>query len=223
LCAIPAAGWDETLLGAELAALRQEGFDVSLLGFADEELAWLLAAQDAAQGLTHEDAVPEVPQITVSTACDLWLLGRHRLLCGDATDKQAVSQLLGAVKPMLMVTDPHTVSGTTPSGEKSQANSNGKVSNDDRDWREAWAFGRSHRLSSVADTTIGSTTTTIACEKESRIALAIELEPAYVDVAVTPVAELHRQAGSTRGAGRTFDEVSVIRTHVSSFLSTVTL
>src|SRR6202162_2567428 len=100
------AGWDETLLAAELAALQQEDVDVSLLGFDDEELARLLAAQDAAEGLTDEDAIPDVPQTPVSAAGDLWLLGRHRLMCGDATNKQAVSQLLGAVKPMLMVTDP---------------------------------------------------------------------------------------------------------------------
>src|SRR5690349_1861767 len=84
------AGWDDTLLAAELAALQDEEFDVGLIGFADEELARLLAAQDAAQGLTDEDAIPEVPQTPVSAAGDLWVLGRHRLLCGDATKAHAV-------------------------------------------------------------------------------------------------------------------------------------
>jgi len=59
------AGWNDELLGIELAALQQENFDVGLLGFDDEELARLLAAQDAAEGLTDEDAVPELPTVSV--------------------------------------------------------------------------------------------------------------------------------------------------------------
>jgi ParB-like chromosome segregation protein Spo0J len=61
-------GWDETLLAAELAALQQEDFDVGLLGFEDQELARLLAAQDASEGLADEDAVPELPKTPVSAA-----------------------------------------------------------------------------------------------------------------------------------------------------------
>ena len=64
------AGWDDDLLREELAALQEESFDVSLLGFEDEELARLLAAQDAAEGLTDEDAVPELPQTPVSVTGD---------------------------------------------------------------------------------------------------------------------------------------------------------
>src|SRR5713226_4204077 len=60
------AGWDEEILGVELAALQEEDFDVNLIGFEDEELARLLAAQDATEGLTDEDAVPEVPETPVS-------------------------------------------------------------------------------------------------------------------------------------------------------------
>ena len=79
------AGWDEELLRIQLATLNDEGFDVNLIGFDDEELARLVAAQDAAQGLTDENAVPEVPETPVSTAEDLWTLGEHKLLVGDAT------------------------------------------------------------------------------------------------------------------------------------------
>src|SRR5229473_4724655 len=64
------AGWDEELLQMELAVLQEEEFDVSVLGFEDEELARLLAAQDAAEGLTDEDAVPELPETPVSAADD---------------------------------------------------------------------------------------------------------------------------------------------------------
>src|SRR5580692_6720304 len=74
------AGWDSELLRVELAALQEESFDISLIGFEDEELARLLAAQDAADGLTDEDSVPELPQTPVSVIGDLWLLGDHRLL-----------------------------------------------------------------------------------------------------------------------------------------------
>src|ERR1035438_1919041 len=61
------AGWDDDLLRAELAALQEEDFNVRIIGFEDEELARLLAAQDAADGLTDEDAVPELPESPVST------------------------------------------------------------------------------------------------------------------------------------------------------------
>src|SRR6266446_6757617 len=88
------AGWDEELLTAELAALQQDAFDVSLIGFEDEELARLLAAQDAAEGRTDEDAVPELAETPVCVAGDLWLLGDHRLLVGDATDADAVAKLM---------------------------------------------------------------------------------------------------------------------------------
>src|ERR1700674_1451274 len=97
------ADWDDELLSLELLDLHGLDFDLGLTGFDDVELARLLAAQDAAEGLTDEDAIPEVPQTPVSSAGDLWLLGRHQLLCGDATNKQAVSRLLGPVRPMLMV------------------------------------------------------------------------------------------------------------------------
>ena len=69
------AGWDEDLLRIELAALQQEDFDVSLVGFEDDELARLLAAQDAIEGLIDEDSIPELPETPVSEAGDLWTLG----------------------------------------------------------------------------------------------------------------------------------------------------
>jgi ParB-like chromosome segregation protein Spo0J len=99
------AGWDDALLAAELAALQQEDFDVTLVGFEDEELARLLAAQDATAGLCDEDAAPPAPQTPTSQLGDLWLLGRHRLLCGDSTEPETVSRVLGAVKPTLLVSD----------------------------------------------------------------------------------------------------------------------
>jgi len=65
------AGWDDEMLRVEIEALQDESFDVSLLGFEDEELARLLAAQDVIEGLTDEDAVPELPETPTSRAGDL--------------------------------------------------------------------------------------------------------------------------------------------------------
>ena len=310
------AGWDDDLLRAELAALQEDDFNVRLVGFDDEELARLLAAQDATDGLCDEDAAPPVPQTPTSRLGDLWLLGRHRLLCGDSTDAQTVSRVLGSVKPTLLVTDQPYGVQYDPEWRKragvNNSNRMGKVRNDDRaDWREAWArfpgdvayvwhgalhastvsdslescgfeirsqivwakpslvMGRGHyhwqhepcwyavrgtghwngdRKQStlwhienrnqdaetvhstqkpvecmrrpivnnsspgqaVYEPFSGSGTTIIACEKEARIALAIELEPAYVDVAVTRWQNFTGKRAVLDG-GSSFDEVALER------------
>jgi DNA modification methylase len=100
------AGWDGDLLREELAALQSEEFDIDLLGFEDEELARLLAAQDAAEGLTDEDAAPELPQTPVSARGDLWILGDHKLLVGDATNQSDVASLMAGDTADLIFTDP---------------------------------------------------------------------------------------------------------------------
>ena len=106
------AGWDESLLQAELAALREEDFNIRLIGFEDEELARLLAQQDAADGLTDEDAVPELTQTPTSVTGDLWILGNHRLLVGDAMDRADVARLMAGEAADLVFTDPRTMSIT---------------------------------------------------------------------------------------------------------------
>jgi len=104
-----------------------------------------LGAQ-ATLGLTDPDDAPEPPAVPVSVVGDLWLLGRHRLLCGDSTIGAAVTNLLGDVKPHLMVTDPPYGVAYDPTWRKEAGvNQNkrrlGKVANDDRaDWQEAWAL-----------------------------------------------------------------------------------
>src|ERR1019366_1668524 len=100
------AGWDDTLLAAELAALQREDFNLDLIGFEDEELARLLAAQDAADGLTDEDAVPELQETPISVLGDLWILGDHRLLVGDAPVSADVAKLMAGVPADLVFTDP---------------------------------------------------------------------------------------------------------------------
>jgi DNA modification methylase len=100
------AGWDEELLRCELATLEAQDFNLDLIGFDDEELARLLYDQDAVQGLTDEDAIPEVPDSSVSVRGDLWLLGDHKLLVGDATRREDVDRLMAGDKADLIFTDP---------------------------------------------------------------------------------------------------------------------
>src|SRR5579863_6926890 len=81
------AGWDDDLLRSELAALQQEDFNLDLIGFDDRELSELLANQHADD---QADIVPDPPTIPVTAPGDLWLLGPHRVLCGDATSAESV-------------------------------------------------------------------------------------------------------------------------------------
>jgi ParB-like chromosome segregation protein Spo0J len=90
------AGWSEELLAAELAWLRDERFDLDLVGFDATELERLLAlAGGDSESADAEDEVPEPPADPVSKPGDLWVLGNHRLLCGDATVLEDVERVLG--------------------------------------------------------------------------------------------------------------------------------
>src|SRR5256885_14907007 len=100
------ADWDEELLSLELLDLKDLEFDLGLTGFEDEELARLLAAQDAAEGLTDKDAVPELPEAPISVLGDLWIVRNHKLLVGDATNEADVARLVGSDSADLVFTDP---------------------------------------------------------------------------------------------------------------------
>jgi len=100
------AEWDEDLLALELQEIQESDFDLSLTGFEDEELARLLAAQDAAEGLTDEDSIPDLPQTPVCETGDLWILGDHKLLVGDATRAEHVAKLMAGAAADLVFTDP---------------------------------------------------------------------------------------------------------------------
>ncbi len=137
------AGWDEALLRVELADLREIGADLGLIGFGDDELASLFA--EPTTGLTDPDDVPSVPEVPASRPGDVWLLGHHRLVCGDSTDAAAVEAALAGTRPHLMVTDPPYGVEYDPTWRNragvSSSKRTGKVENDDRaDWREAWAL-----------------------------------------------------------------------------------
>jgi DNA modification methylase len=310
------AGWDDALLAAELTDLQDLAFDLDLTGFDAPELERLLGAREAADG---EDEIPGLLPEPISRAGDLWVLGGHRLLCGDATSPEAVTRLLAGVRPHLMVTDPPYGVEYDPAWRNdvgaAQTRRTGKVLNDDRaDWREAWALfpgdvayvwhGALH-AGTVADslasagfdirsqiiwtkerlvlsrghyhwqhepcwyavrkggsgtwsgdrkqTTVwaipskgqdadtvhgtqkpvecmrrpmlnnsnvgqaiyepfmGSGTTLIAAETCGRICLGIELDPAYVDVAVIRWQQLTGETAALEGNGASFDEVAHAR------------
>lgn len=144
------AGWDIDLLKVELGDLQGMDFDLALTGFDPGELENFLA--EKTEGLTDPDAVPETPANPVTVLGDVWLLGKHRLMCGDSTVATDVEALLAGVSPHLMVTDPPYGVKYDPSWHVKAAaegkikgagkrGSVGLVQNDDRsDWREAWAL-----------------------------------------------------------------------------------
>ena len=101
------AGWDEEMLRTELLALEKEGFDLDVVGFSDEELSEMLTDPDeVVSGNTDEDAAPELQETVISAAGDLWVLGLHRVLCGDATSWADVERLMAGESGDLVFTDP---------------------------------------------------------------------------------------------------------------------
>jgi len=314
--------WDEAMLRDEIAGLLSEDFDLDLLGFTDEDLEALLQDPEAVgeDGVAEgEDDIPEPPVAPVSVEGDLWCLGDHRLICGDSTSADVVGRLLGAVKPLLMVTDPPYGVEYDPSWRNqtgaAKTKRTGKVLNDDRaDWREAWALfpgdvayvwhgalhaaevadsltaagfgirsqiiwakdrlvlsrgdyhwqhepcwyavrtkGKGHWAGDRKQTTLwqiankdqdadtvhgtqkpvecmrrpilnnsspgqaifepfmGSGTTLIAAETTGRICYGVELNPAYVDVAVARWQAFTGQAATLEGSGETFDALKAKR------------
>lgn len=138
------ASWDAEMLGLELTDLSEEMR--ALTGLAEAEIKRLL--NDAKGGLTDPDEVPPLPETPVAKLGDLYVLGKHRLLCGDATDAAHVERLFDGVKPGLMVTDPPYGVEYDPmwrnrvkrrDGSLVGAKATGVVANDHQaDWREAW-------------------------------------------------------------------------------------
>ena len=145
------AGWDNELLRIELEGLKELDFNLDLTGFGLDELATILA--DKTDGLTNPDEVPEPPADPISALGDVWILGKHRLVCGDCTTVESVDKALNGVKPHLMVTDPPYGVDYDPEWRGKAKNADGAllstgknravgvVQNDDKaDWREAWAL-----------------------------------------------------------------------------------
>lgn len=99
------ADWDNTLLTIELDELLKDGFALDILGFNQDELAALLEPEQV-EGLTDEDAVPDVPEEPKTKLGDIYQLGNHRLMCGDSTSIDAVEKLMDGQKADMVFTDP---------------------------------------------------------------------------------------------------------------------
>lgn len=140
------AGWDVELLRTELLDLKALDFDLALLAFDDRQLVQFMASPTA--GKTDPDNIPKPPARATARLDDIWILGEHRLICGDATAKATVERLLGDVTPHLMVTDPPYGVDYDPRwrleagvNKAHQTRAEGKVENDNRaDWTAAWAL-----------------------------------------------------------------------------------
>ena len=98
------AGWDTELLALELGELGELGFDLDLTGFGGDEIAALTPG--GTEGLTDPDEVPEPPATPVTKPGDLWLLGDHRVLCGDSTKAEDVERLMNGTKAQMIHADP---------------------------------------------------------------------------------------------------------------------
>jgi DNA modification methylase len=100
------AGWDDAMLRLELDALRDDDFDLSLTGFDADALADLFEGEEHDAGQTGDDDVPESQEEVISRPGDVWLLGEHKVLCGDATKAEDYKLLLGDELVDMTVTDP---------------------------------------------------------------------------------------------------------------------
>ena len=303
------AGWDMATLAREVEDLMAESFDVSLLGFGDDELAALLAehsAEDEAGvgGATDEDAVPEPPAQPVTELGSVWLLGRHRVMCGDSTSLDQVHALMNGAPVDLVFTDPpYNVAFNGRSGKHDViANDNLSVGEFDRfigkvlntikalkapayyiwcNWKfygtlqreleykscivwaknvfglgtnyrhqhefclfngsidadiknesDLWhvkrdtkymhptqkpvelserALGNHKGAKNILDLFGGSGSTLIGCEKLSRKAFLMELDPKYCDVIVKRWQDFTGKAATLEGDGRTFEQIAAER------------
>jgi len=138
---------DPELLAALLQAVQSRDVGLTGTGYSDDDLAQMLAqaAGDMGGELEGEDNIPDAPEQPVARPGDLWVLGNHRLICGDATVATDVERLLGPVKPLLMVTDPPYGVEYDPNWRNkagaAATKRTGKVLNDDRaDWYDAWVL-----------------------------------------------------------------------------------
>ncbi|HBO6010693.1 TPA: site-specific DNA-methyltransferase [Pseudomonas aeruginosa] len=101
------AGWDDAMLRIELEALQLEGFDLDITGFDADALAELIAGDESDnEGQTDEDAVPELGETPISRPGDVWIMGQHRLLCGDATVVDDYDRLMQGDAADMVFTDP---------------------------------------------------------------------------------------------------------------------
>jgi hypothetical protein len=116
------AGWDNEMLALEIADLKDAGYDLNLTGFSADELDAM--NPEVIEGLTDEDAVPDVPDEPKTKLGDIYKMGNHRLMCGDSNSVNDIDKLLDGVYPNAIVTDPPY--GIGIDGQKKSINANPK-------------------------------------------------------------------------------------------------
>lgn len=149
------ADWDNEMLALELAEIGELGFDLDLTGFTADEIAALMPVE-LNPGLTDEDAVPEVPEQPVTVLGDVWVLGKHRLMCGDSTSIDAVDKLMDGQKADMVFTDPPygmsygggRAAGSTPRGARVKAH--GMILGDDKTGDDLIALVRDAMATAVS-------------------------------------------------------------------------
>ena len=143
------ASWNEELLKLELGALKEEDFDLEITGFNMEEIDQFLAAEfpDENGGAGEEDPIPEPPAKPVSQPGDLWILGDHRLLCGDSTKGEDVKRLMNGERAQLFATDPPYLvdyDGTNHPANKARkaktAKGDTSGTNGNKDWSDSYGI-----------------------------------------------------------------------------------
>ncbi len=138
------AGWDDEMLALEFAELADMGFDLDLTGFNADEIE-ALKPVEIEPGLTDEDEVPEAPVEPVTKPGDVWLLGKHRVMCGDSTSIDAVDKLMNGQSADILLTDPpygigaDTHQGKQENGWKQYGNSGWDIEKPDSGW---WSIGQ---------------------------------------------------------------------------------
>ncbi len=100
------AGWDDAMLRIELQSLQEDGFNLDITGFDADALAEIMAGEETTvDGNTDEDAIPELSETAISRPGDVWILGNHRLVCGDATQPSSYEQLLAGQRVQMIWSD----------------------------------------------------------------------------------------------------------------------
>ena len=157
------SGWDDAMLSIEFAELKLLDFDLDLTGFSSEEIG-ALTPEEIPPGLTDEDSVPELPEEPVTKLGDVWLCGKHRVMCGDSTSIDAVEKLMDGNKADMVFTDPPygmtygggALAGSTPKGALVKAH--GMIMGDDKRGDDLIALIRDALLSAVTTSKSGSAT-----------------------------------------------------------------
>lgn len=133
------SGWDKDLLAEELRALKAEGFDLALTAFAEDEFNDLTFVPQEAEG--DEDDVPAVQATAIAHLGDVWVLGNHRIMCGDSTNTAHVAQLMDGNMALLMQTDPpYGIAYVQNAQSKGQGEAHVDIENDDLDGPKLQAF-----------------------------------------------------------------------------------